>query len=143
MAKTTPLRSSPARRSGGAASRALPTLVTAIRRFCDGWNQRRQPIARVKDADDILVKATPGPVWHRRQLQPTGRRRGRGEPDQPTLAYPAGAAGAPSGPDRHALAGHPVRVAVDGVDAAGKTSLADELVGPLAARGRTVLPRVR
>lgn len=63
MAKTTPLRSSSARRSGRAASRAFPTLVTAIRRFCDGWNQRRQPIARIKDADDILVKATPGPVW--------------------------------------------------------------------------------
>jgi uridine kinase len=34
---------------------------------------------------------------------------------------------------------HPVRVAVDGVDAAGKTSLADELVGPLTERGRTVV----
>jgi uridine kinase len=34
---------------------------------------------------------------------------------------------------------HPVRVAVDGVDAAGKTSLADELVGPLTVRGRTVV----
>jgi uridine kinase len=34
---------------------------------------------------------------------------------------------------------HPVRVAVDGVDAAGKTSFADELVGPLTARGRTVV----
>jgi hypothetical protein len=29
------------------------------------------------------------------------------------------------------------------VDAAGKTSLADELVGPLTARGKTVIPRVR
>jgi uridine kinase len=34
---------------------------------------------------------------------------------------------------------HPVRVAVDGVDAAGKTSLADELVGPLTDRGRSVI----
>ncbi len=34
---------------------------------------------------------------------------------------------------------HPVRVAIDGVDAAGKTPLADELVKPLEARGRTVI----
>jgi uridine kinase len=34
---------------------------------------------------------------------------------------------------------HPVRVAIDGVDAAGKTTLADELGGLLAARGRPVI----
>jgi len=34
---------------------------------------------------------------------------------------------------------HPVRVAIDGVDAAGKTTLADELVAPLEALGRTVI----
>ncbi len=34
---------------------------------------------------------------------------------------------------------HPVRVAIDGPTAAGKTTLADELVGPLEARGRAVL----
>jgi uridine kinase len=34
---------------------------------------------------------------------------------------------------------HPVRVAIDGVDAAGKTTLADELVEPLAAHGRTAI----
>ena len=34
---------------------------------------------------------------------------------------------------------HPVRVAIDGVDAAGKTSLADELVIPLQALGRPVI----
>lgn len=34
---------------------------------------------------------------------------------------------------------HPIRVAVDGVDAAGKTTLAQELVTPLKARGRTVI----
>jgi uridine kinase len=34
---------------------------------------------------------------------------------------------------------HPVRVAVDGVDAAGKTTLAEELVMPLRARGRPVI----
>jgi len=34
---------------------------------------------------------------------------------------------------------HPVRVAVDGVDAAGKTTLADELAALLAARGRAVI----
>ena len=34
---------------------------------------------------------------------------------------------------------HPARVAIDGVDAAGKTTLADELVQPLQCRGRTVV----
>jgi uridine kinase len=34
---------------------------------------------------------------------------------------------------------HPVRVAIDGVDAAGKTSLADELVLPLNNAGRFVI----
>ena len=34
---------------------------------------------------------------------------------------------------------HPVRVAIDGVDAAGKTTLADELVEPVQTRGRTVI----
>jgi len=34
---------------------------------------------------------------------------------------------------------HTVRVAVDGVDAAGKTTLANELVGPLEERGRPVI----
>ena len=34
---------------------------------------------------------------------------------------------------------HPVRVAVDGPDAAGKTTLAQELVAPLQARGRPVI----
>jgi uridine kinase len=34
---------------------------------------------------------------------------------------------------------HPLRVAVDGVDAAGKTTLADELVAPLTALGRPVI----
>ncbi len=36
-------------------------------------------------------------------------------------------------------AAHPLRVAVDGIDAAGKTTLADELVAPLRARGRPVI----
>jgi uridine kinase len=35
---------------------------------------------------------------------------------------------------------HPVRVAIDGVDAAGKTTLAEELVEPVRRRGR---PRIR
>jgi len=43
----------------------------------------------------------------------------------------------------HAIAAvsrpHPIRVALDGVDAAGKTSLADDLVGPLRARGYPVI----
>ena len=34
---------------------------------------------------------------------------------------------------------HPLRVAIDGIHAAGKTTLADELVAPLEARGRPVL----
>ncbi len=34
---------------------------------------------------------------------------------------------------------HPIRVAIDGVDAAGKTTLADELALPLRARGRPVI----
>ena len=34
---------------------------------------------------------------------------------------------------------HPVRVAIDGVDGVGKTTLADELAGPLQRRGRAVI----
>jgi uridine kinase len=34
---------------------------------------------------------------------------------------------------------HPVRVAIDGVDAAGKTTLAEELVTPLQACGRPII----
>ena len=34
---------------------------------------------------------------------------------------------------------HPTRVAIDGVDAAGKTTLADELVEPLTRTGRQVI----
>ena len=34
---------------------------------------------------------------------------------------------------------HPVRVAIDGPDAAGKTTLAQELLAPLQARGRPVI----
>jgi uridine kinase len=34
---------------------------------------------------------------------------------------------------------HPLRVAIDGIDAAGKTTLADELVRPIEARGRPVI----
>jgi uridine kinase len=34
---------------------------------------------------------------------------------------------------------HPLRVAIDGITAAGKTTLADELVAPLRARGRPVI----
>ena len=34
---------------------------------------------------------------------------------------------------------HSVRVAIDGVDAAGKTTLADELVAPLERLGRPVI----
>lgn len=34
---------------------------------------------------------------------------------------------------------HPLRVGIDGVDAAGKTTLADELVAPIEARGRPAI----
>jgi len=34
---------------------------------------------------------------------------------------------------------HPLRVAIDGIDAAGKTSLANELVKPLEASGRDII----
>jgi transposase len=34
-------------------------LVAAIRRFCDGWNQRCQPFGWTKDADQILAKLRP------------------------------------------------------------------------------------
>jgi uridine kinase len=34
---------------------------------------------------------------------------------------------------------HPIRVAIDGIDAAGKTILANELVAPLEAQGRHVI----
>ena len=34
---------------------------------------------------------------------------------------------------------HPVRVAIDGADASGKTTLADELAAPLQRMGRSVL----
>src|SRR5712692_8620510 len=34
---------------------------------------------------------------------------------------------------------HPLRVAIDGIDAAGKTTLADELVHPLEPSGRPVI----
>ena len=37
---------------------SVPDLIAAIGRFVDGWNQRSHPLARVKDADDIMVKAT-------------------------------------------------------------------------------------
>jgi transposase len=35
---------------------SVQELVAAIRRFCDGWNQRCQPFAWTKDAGQILTK---------------------------------------------------------------------------------------
>ena len=35
---------------------SIQELMAAIRRFCDGWNQRCQPFAWAKDADQILTK---------------------------------------------------------------------------------------
>ena len=43
-------------RRGNFAS--VPDLIAAIRRFVNGWNQRSHPFVWVKDADDIMVKAT-------------------------------------------------------------------------------------
>ena len=37
---------------------SVPDLIAAIGRFVDGWNQRSHPFVWVKDADDIMVKAT-------------------------------------------------------------------------------------
>ena len=37
---------------------SVADLVAAIRRFCDAWNQRCQPLVWAKDADDIMIKAT-------------------------------------------------------------------------------------
>jgi uridine kinase len=39
----------------------------------------------------------------------------------------------------HSIHPHPLRVAIDGVDASGKTTLADELVSPIEAHGRPVI----
>jgi uridine kinase len=38
-----------------------------------------------------------------------------------------------------ARSGHPTRVAIDGVDGSGKTTLADELVEPIRRAGRDVI----
>ena len=35
---------------------SVEELMAAIGRFCDGWNQRCQPFAWTKDADQILAK---------------------------------------------------------------------------------------
>ena len=35
---------------------SVQELVAAIRRFCDGWNQRCRPFPWTKDADQILAK---------------------------------------------------------------------------------------
>ena len=35
---------------------SVEELMAAIRRFCDGWNQRCQPFTWTKDADQILAK---------------------------------------------------------------------------------------
>lgn len=37
------------------------------------------------------------------------------------------------------LSAHPVRIAIDGIDAAGKTTLANELAMVLQSQGRTVI----
>ena len=35
---------------------SVQELMAAIRRFCDGWNQRCRPFTWTKDADQILAK---------------------------------------------------------------------------------------
>jgi hypothetical protein len=47
-------RSSQALRRGDLAS--VTDLVTAISRFCAAWNERCQPFAWTKPADEILAK---------------------------------------------------------------------------------------
>jgi hypothetical protein len=44
---------------------SVEELVTAIRRFCDGWNQRCRPFAWTKDADQILAKLNRQPPQQR------------------------------------------------------------------------------
>jgi len=41
---------------------SVEELVMAIRRFCDGWNQRCQPFTWTKDADQILTKLDVDPA---------------------------------------------------------------------------------
>jgi DDE superfamily endonuclease/Homeodomain-like domain len=38
--------------------RSVPDLVAAIHRYLDAWNDHCQPFAWVKDADNIMIKAT-------------------------------------------------------------------------------------
>jgi hypothetical protein len=35
---------------------SVEELMAAIRRFCDGWNQRCRPFTWAKDADQILAR---------------------------------------------------------------------------------------
>jgi hypothetical protein len=37
---------------------SVEELVTAIRRFCEGWNERCQPFVWTKDAERILASFT-------------------------------------------------------------------------------------
>ena len=41
---------------------SVEELVTAIHRFCDGWNQRCQPFTWTNDADQILAKLNVDPA---------------------------------------------------------------------------------
>jgi transposase len=41
---------------------SMEELLAAIRRFCDGWNQRGQPFAWTKDADQILARFKRAPA---------------------------------------------------------------------------------
>jgi transposase len=41
---------------------SVEELVMAVRRFCDGWNQRCQPFTWTKDADQILTKLNVDPA---------------------------------------------------------------------------------
>jgi hypothetical protein len=38
--------------------RSVPDLIAAIHRYIDAWNDHCQPFSWVKDADDIMIKAT-------------------------------------------------------------------------------------
>jgi transposase len=41
---------------------SVKDLITAIRRFIDGWNDRCQPFTWTKTPDEILAKATRNPT---------------------------------------------------------------------------------
>jgi hypothetical protein len=64
---------------------SIEDLVTAIRRFCDGWNQRCRPFAWTKDADRSSPSSTVKPPQQR-----TASLRGSGTPGPRRASREAG-----------------------------------------------------